>query len=344
MSGWPQITLATACYATALAISLGGVAQQQPERDAEKRAVAYLAQEVPNWPRENNCFSCHNNGDAARALYVAGTMSHAVPSAALEDTTTWLLRPLDWSEAKGDPGFSDLKLARIQFAAALTEAIQTNVVEDREPLVTAAERLLEDQEEDGSWDVDVPGVVGSPATYGDTLGTYMARRTLQTAGEARFSAAIERADAWFLTATSSATVDVAAIALALADRLRSPTDPDGSTTEAAVQTKFRQVVEHLLNNQSSDGGWGPYPKSPSEPFDTAITLLALKGALDQQEGDRGTIRQRITEGRAHLVARQLPAGGWPETTRPSGFQSYAQHISTSGWATLALLKTRGVAE
>ena len=344
MSGWPQITLATACYATALAISLGGVAQQQPERDAEKRAVAYLAQEVPNWPRENNCFSCHNNGDAARALYVAGTMSHAVPSAALEDTTTWLLRPLDWSEAKGDPGFSDLKLARIQFAAALTEAIQTNVVEDREPLVTAAERLLEDQEEDGSWDVDVPGVVGSPATYGDTLGTYMARRTLQTAGEARFSAAIERADAWFLTVTSSATVDVAAIALALADRLRSPTDPDGSTTEAAVQTKFRQVVEHLLNNQSSDGGWGPYPKSPSEPFDTAITLLALKGALDQQEGDRGTIRQRITEGRAHLVARQLPAGGWPETTRPSGFQSYAQHISTSGWATLALLKTRGVAE
>ena len=344
MSGWPQITLATACYATALAISLGGAAQQQPEHDAEKRAVAYLSQEVPNWPRENNCFSCHNNGDAARALYVAGTMSHAVPSAALEDTTTWLLRPLDWSEAKGDPGFSDLKLARIQFAAALTEAIQTNVVEDREPLVTAAERLLEDQEEDGSWDVDVPGVVGSPATYGDTLGTYMARRTLQTAGEARFSAAIERADAWFLTATSSATVDVAAIALALADRLRSPTDPDGSTTEAAVQTKFRQVVEHLLNNQSSDGGWGPYPKSPSEPFDTAITLLALKGALDQQEGDRGTIRQRITEGRAHLVARQLPAGGWPETTRPSGFQSYAQHISTSGWATLALLKTRGVAE
>ncbi len=344
MSGWPQITLATACYATALAISLGGAAQQQPERDAEKRAVAYLSQEVPNWPRENNCFSCHNNGDAARALYVAGTMSHAVPSAALEDTTTWLLRPLDWSEAKGDPGFSDLKLARIQFAAALTEAIQTNVVEDREPLVTAAERLLEDQEEDGSWDVDVPGVVGSPATYGDTLGTYMARRTLQTAGEARFSAAIERADAWFLTVTSSATVDVAAIALALADRLRSPTDPDGSTTEAAVQTKFRQVVEHLLNNQSSDGGWGPYPKSPSEPFDTAITLLALKGALDQQEGDRGTIRQRITEGRAHLVARQLPAGGWPETTRPSGFQSYAQHISTSGWATLALLKTRGVAE
>ena len=344
MSGWPQITLATACYATALAISLGGAAQQQPERDAEKRAVAYLSQEVPNWPRESNCFSCHNNGDAARALYVAGTMSHAVPSAALEDTTTWLLRPLDWSEAKGDPGFSDLKLARIQFAAALTEAIQTNVVEDREPLVTAAERLLEDQEEDGSWDVDVPGVVGSPATYGDTLGTYMARRTLQTAGEARFSAAIERADAWFLTATSSATVDVAAIALALADRLRSPTEPDGSTTEAAVQTKFRQVVEHLLNNQSSDGGWGPYPKSPSEPFDTAITLLALKGALDQQEGDRGTIRQRITEGRAHLVARQLPAGGWPETTRPSGFQSYAQHISTSGWATLALLKTRGVAE
>ena len=41
-----------------------------------------------------------------------------------------------------------------------------------------------------------------------------------------------------------------------------------------------------------------------------------------------------------LLAEQLDDGGWVETTRPPGQQSYAQHISTSGWATLALLATR----
>jgi hypothetical protein len=72
--------------------------------------------------------------------------------------------------------------------------------------------------------------------------------------------------------------------------------------------------------------------------------LALQAARDLAATDPKTIENLTTQGRAYLIRAQLPAGGWPETTRPSGFQSYAQHISTSGWATLALLKTRPIAE
>jgi hypothetical protein len=326
----------------AVAVMARGGAEEQAAA-AEQRAVAYLSQEVPDWPRQNNCFSCHNNGDAARALYVARSMSHAVPAEALADTNTWLLQPLAWNEAKGDPGFSDLKLARIQFAAALTEAVQTGAIGGRDALATAANGLLEDQENDGSWDVDVPGVVGSPATYGDALGTYMARRTLEAASVARFGEAIARADAWFLTVKPVATVDVAAIALALADRLDKREQPPQGGTASAARAKFHETIERILGNPSSDGGWGPYPKSPSEPFDTAVALLALKAANDLGAADSKTIERAVAEGRAYLVRTQLPAGGWPETTRPSGFQSYAQHISTSGWATLALLKTKDIA-
>jgi hypothetical protein len=325
-------------------MALHGADPQQSGVAAVQRAVAYLSQEVPNWPRQNNCFSCHNNGDAARALYVARAMSQAVPAGALADTTAWLLHPLAWNEAKGNPGFSDLKLARIEFAAALTEAVQTRAILDTAPLVTAAERLIEDQEKDGSWDVDVPGVLGSPATYGDTLGTYMARRTLETAGATHFAEAIARADAWFLTTKPAATVDLAAVGLALAARLgssREPTAADDSIFMA--RSKLRETVGRLVESQSSDGGWGPYPKSPSEAFDTAMVLLALQAARDLVFADSKTTERLIAEGRNYLIVVQLPAGGWPETTRPSGFQSYAQHISTSGWATLALLKTGGVA-
>ena len=42
-----------------------------PCLSAEDRALAYLIREVPAWSREHKCFSCHNNGDAARALYTA---------------------------------------------------------------------------------------------------------------------------------------------------------------------------------------------------------------------------------------------------------------------------------
>ncbi|MFN0122677.1 MAG: hypothetical protein ACKV2V_19440, partial [Blastocatellia bacterium] len=46
-------------------------AAAQGDHRAASRAVAFLAREVPAWPARNSCFSCHNNGDAARALYVA---------------------------------------------------------------------------------------------------------------------------------------------------------------------------------------------------------------------------------------------------------------------------------
>jgi len=44
----------------------------------EARAVAYLTAEVPRWRREHPCYSCHNNGDAARALIAAGRRGHQV--------------------------------------------------------------------------------------------------------------------------------------------------------------------------------------------------------------------------------------------------------------------------
>jgi hypothetical protein len=281
----------------------------------EQRAVDYLIREVPRWSAENRCFSCHNNGDAARALYAASRAGYSFAEAALTDTNAWLIDPSSWARGRADASVSDKKLARIQFAAALADAAGAGRVKDRSPLVRAAEALLGDQEKDGSWQIEAEGNVGSPATWGTTLATAMTRDTLVKADRERFRHAIERAARWLNSTEPRSVLDVAATLLAVPHR--------GET-----------LLPRIIAAQAKSGGWGPWPNSPAEPFDTAIVILALRGLNGSLKA-----KQLAHEGRAYLAAAQQKNGGWPETTRPAGSQSYAQHISTSAWATLALLAT-----
>jgi hypothetical protein len=66
-----------------------------------------------------------------------------------------------------------------------------------------------------------------------------------------------------------------------------------------------------------------------------VAVLALAAQERTAETDA-----MLLAGRKYLLAEQLDDGSWIETTRPSGARSYAQRLSTSGWATLALLATR----
>src|SRR5579864_4547930 len=117
-----------------LVVPIIAVLAAQAQERATLRAVDYLAREVPRWSKENGCFSCHNNGDGARALYVAEQAGYRVPKSALADTTRWLGAPGDWDRDRASPAFGDKKLARIQFAAALAQAYDAGIVRDRAAL------------------------------------------------------------------------------------------------------------------------------------------------------------------------------------------------------------------
>lgn len=288
----------------------------------QDKALAYLMQEVPAWRQKHACGSCHNNGDAARALFRARDLGYAVPQQAIANTLEWLRQPLEWERAPGEPGTSDIKLARVQFTAALLGAVESNAIEDRRLLLDAARKLASDQDADGAWRIAAQASLGSPAACGPFVATWLARRTLAAADPGGFANEIARADAWLIANPAKNVMDAAAAMLALAD----------SRTDAAHACR-REALELLLGAQTSDGGWGPYPRSPPEAFDTALALLALA-----QTGGAAH-REPIRKGREYLVRTQLETGGWKETTRPSGYQSYAQHISTTAWATLALLET-----
>lgn len=256
----------------------------------EQRAIAYLAEEVPRWSKENGCFSCHNNGDGARALYRARRLGYKVPESALLDTTEWLKKPERWESNRGSPAFSDKKLARIQFAAALAESGAPGL--DR-----AAALLAKDQDSDGAWHIDTGVEGGSPATYGSSVATWLAGSITKDA----------RAAQWLKNAPLATTPDLAVAILA--------------------NTQAERARALLLDWQTSDGGWGPRKGVPAEAYDTALAVLALAG------------HEAAQRGRQWLIANQLAPGGWPTTTRPSGGSSYAQHMSTTAWAAMALFAT-----
>jgi hypothetical protein len=299
-----------------------GVGAAPPVRP-EERALAYLAAEVPRWRRENGCYSCHNNGDAARALFAAVRRGRTIPAAALADTTSWLQRPEGWDRNGGEGKFNDRKLARLQFAATLAEAQAAGRVPHR-VLAQAAAGVAALQSADGSWQVVPEGTLGTPATHGTALATALARTTLQRAGAERYREAIARADAWLRKAPVETVLDAAAVLLGL-----------GTAKDAPARAQRRRCRKCIGKGEARGGGWGPRAGSASEVFDSAVVLLAL--AVQEPSEDVAGWKKR---GRAYLLAAQERDGGWPETTRPPGSDSYAQRVSTTGWATMALLATR----
>jgi hypothetical protein len=257
-------------------------------------------------------------------LYVAKQMTFSLPDRALADTTEWLMHPERWEENHGEAGFNDKKLERIEFANTMLAAFDAGVIADEKLIREAAAPLVETQDASGAWLVDPESAVASPATYGPALATYMARRVLERSGDPATAGAIRRADEWLLQAKAGSVMNASAIVMAFAGK-----------ADSRARGKIDEALALLIRAQSHDGGWGPYPNSPTEIFDSALAVLALAAVRD-----RPGIQDNIRRGRSFLIENQLPEGGWPETTRPAGGRSYAEHISTSGWAAMALLRTR----
>ena len=287
----------------------------------EGRAVAVLAREVPKWSADNKCFSCHNNGDAARALYLAKRLGRPIDDKVLADTTRWVSNPGGWDKNGGEGEFNDKRLARLQFAATLAEAKEGGLVRDREAFDKAAALVAEWQHKDGSWAMDTGGAAGAPATHGTAVATFLARRSLQRLDNKKYAREITRAETWARKTKVEGVLEAAAVLLILE-----------RADDADAVAQRRRCVELIRKGEAKEGGWGPYVSSPSEVFDSAVVVLALTRQPPDDDN-----RAMLKRGRRYLLGEQQADGSWSETTRPRGLVSYAERLSTTAWATLALL-------
>ena len=283
------------------------------------KGVAFLRTELPKF----------RNGDATRALLEAGARGYDLgPS--LDETLNFLKQPATWDQYKAPSGFDDKRLLRLQFASALAAAERHGKAASTD-LEAAAKLLVADQAADGSWTLDQSQSLGSPATYGAILATWSARTSLIASGMQPDNFTIVQADRWLRGLTVDTVYDASTLLLAL--------DLTGDVRADGLR---RTALSIVRTGQTENGGWGPEATAPPQVFDTAIAVLALSALNVEPRIARSTFRPEellaaIARGKAFIESQQRPDGSWPETTRPAGQDSYAQRISTTGWALLALL-------
>ncbi|MEC7200004.1 MAG: prenyltransferase/squalene oxidase repeat-containing protein [Verrucomicrobiota bacterium] len=299
------------------------IVSNQQLRPSLERAIEFLGAQVPSWPRENQCFSCHHQGDGARALASARAQGWKLPAETLDSSQQWLEKLEDWHHQKGDPNAKDPLLADLQFSMTRMLLMPSSMACEtgsHQWFRLVGERLLPHQKEDGSWALESVPTVGTPGAPGSAWATFWAWRLLKAAAYPEFSPARERAEKWLLQIPIQNVPNAACKLLFVQER------------DQGAQGESILCLEFLMKSQSRFGGWGPYPGSPAEIFDTSLALIALAThARDER------IAMIMKRGASFLIAEQLQDGSWQETTRPSGGKSHAQWISTSAWATQALL-------
>ena len=136
-------------------------------------------QEVPAWRTKHACGSCHNNGDGARALFHAMRLGHEVPRGDAGQHAGVAGHAEGWEREAGEPGTSDKKLARLQFAASLLAATEAGAIGDRRAPARDRGALAADQDADGAWRIEEQASLGSPVAYGPFVATWQAQRTLR---------------------------------------------------------------------------------------------------------------------------------------------------------------------
>ena len=279
---------------------LTAVIPNQPQADARAaatRTVAYLRTEVPRWRREHPCYSCHNNGDATRALLAASTRGHAVADA-IDDTVAWLATPERWDTNARRGESEEQPLARIQFASALAAMLAVGRAE-ADALDRAAGLLVVHQEDDGSWRLSDTQMLGGATFYGTSLATGMARRILVRAKTASVRSPLAKASGWLRTSSPITVLDASAVLLGL-ERDSDPAAASPTTT----------VTRDPPARPGSRRRLGPYVTSQSERRH-ALALLALAGlrpadALSTAPYSTRELGAAIERGRAALLRTPEP--------------------------------------
>ena len=298
-------------------------------REAVARGLAVVEGAGRRYPEHRQCFSCHHQTLPMQAAVTARRGGAQVDEALLASQAELTIKSFaeraeKLAEGQGIGGR----------AMTVGYGLWSLWLVDWQPDDTTAAMvsyLLKTQEEDGHWQraTSRPPLEESNLTC-TVLAASGVRRFATDEQREEVDAAIQKAIAWFESATAESQEDL--VARLMGYQLFG----DSNEQQAAA----RQAI---VDAQREDGGWSQLPDMQSDAYATGLTLYVLRGA--GLKADDPVYRR----GAEFLLNTQLDDGSWLVETRSKPVQVFFdngdphgkhQFISTSAtcWAVAALAR------
>jgi outer membrane protein OmpA-like peptidoglycan-associated protein len=315
-------------------------------RFAAQHGIEWLQPAALEWQKQNQCFGCHVQAQAAMGLALATRNGYLVSHAALQELTDYmrLLQDTDGSEsnmllldnqsvmtaelaAKSSHTPADQPITATQFAAMSFAYLDQ--MADSKPdrtLLKFADWLAGKQQSTGEL---IPDLDRAPISQGSFMTTANAAvaflQAFAETGDARYQAAAGKAVDFISTAKPATTQDEVFTILALS-RYGNPQQ----------QTTASGLIARLKTEQGTTGGWGESSgSSGANAFATGQVLYAFK------EAGVDTRSPEFLRGVKYLLGTQEDTGAWPGQNTAS---SQPSEFAPTMWAVIGLAGSYGDVE
>ena len=315
-------------------------------RFAAQRGIEWLQPAAVEWQRNNQCFGCHVQAQAAMGLAIATRNGYLVSRPALQELTDYMriLQDADGSESfnllvdnqsvmtaqaagKGSHTPAAQPIMATLFAAMSFAYLDLMADTKRDPtLLKFADWLTAKQQPTGEV---IPDLDEAPICQGSFMTTANAALAFMQAfaesGDSRYQTAGVKAIDFIAAAKPVTTQDEVFSILALSHF--------GNPQQQAL---VNGLIAHLKAEQGTTGGWNESRESPGpNAFATGQVLYAFK------ESGVDTRSAEFVRGVKYLLYTQEDTGAWPvqnsATGRPSEF-------APTMWAVIGLAGSYAQAE
>lgn len=272
---------------------------------AASRGIAVLQKGTVEFFKQSGCYGCHHQTAAAMASRSAAEAGLSYnPEILKEDARAaqafsseflpLILQGIDL------PGSADSAVFILTGLDAAGSAPST-MIDALSSYVAGSQRS------NGSWWIDL-GIARAPIEEGNFRTTARAVLALKRYGwparQAEFTARIDRARLWLLTAKPQTSYEAAERLLGLKWAGASPAD-------------LKRAATHLTAQQRPDGGWAQNSNLKSDAYATGLALLSLYEAGTLVPSDAS-----YRKGTTFLRKTQCADGSWYVASRSPKFQPY----------------------
>ena len=244
-------------------------------REAAQRGLDWLQQGAPDWTGKSKCFGCHVQSQVLMGQAVALKQGYRVNLRSVRALNDFVRGQNSWGSWWSPPVSATVFGAMgVAYAADILGIESDSGFPDMHPyskglLLESSDRLVERQEKDGAFPLDLPEPPIIQGQFMTTANSLVAiERAAAHSGDPRYKLAAERGLAWIGAHEPETTQDKIFKVIALMHY----GTPDQKRSAWSV-------VEMLTTEQQSDGGWKENAASDgSNAIATGQVLYAFKQA------------------------------------------------------------------